>query len=80
MPREKQPTIDEDPDTGRTSVLIEPASDIEASQVRKEIASAGGTQVEEVAPGFISAEVPTTKIEVLKRLGRVNIVPRKRLR
>ncbi len=65
---------------GRTQVLIEPADPSAIQKVHEALATIGGTRVEEVTPGFISAEVPTTEIEGLQRLGRVNVVPPKQYR
>ncbi len=64
----------------RTSVLIEPSSTAVARRVRQQLEAVGGTKIMEVTPGFISAEVPTTEIEGLERLARVNVVGPKQFR
>ena len=67
-------------DTQRTSVLIEPDGDDAARRVRKQLEAIGSTKVEELTPGFISAEVPTEEIENLQRLARVNVLKPKQYR
>jgi hypothetical protein len=55
------------------SILLSPLPNRTKEEVFNLLNQIGATQVEEISPGFISAEVPHNAIPLLEELARVEI-------
>jgi hypothetical protein len=66
--------------TKRVRVMIEPPDDTAETQVLNELDRIGATRIQQIAKGFVSAEVSIDDVSNLKSIARTGILPEKQLR
>jgi hypothetical protein len=71
------PPVDADK---RVRVMIEPADSDAEARVMSQLGKVGATRVNQIAKGFVSAEVSVADIPHLRNIARTGILPEKQLR
>ena len=72
-----RPVPKKNADQGRVAVLLRPLPGHDDDEVMRSLRELGASEVELLAPGFISANVPASAREAAEQLARVEVKARK---